>query len=470
MHITRKHFTLALIGALAVLAIFNLIGVPILQPDALAALATAGGLPIALTGEVGGDIRQALSQLSDTAKAAKQTVDEVKNAHNALDGRVAKLHEEMKAGMVDATTKAAYQDAVEAVARHQKSVDKINAEVTELAKKAANLLGGGGDQRKSLGQLAAESEVCKSYRGGSAELATMNAPLFGKAAVLSGAASAGVLIQPHQAAMVMGPEVPLTVRDLFQAVTISSNAIEWVRELLFTNNAGPQNGEGTAKPESGLTFEKKTSAVETIAHWIPASRQVLADAPQLQGLIDGRLRYGLKLKEDAQLLYGDGTNGNLLGLVPQATAFSAAGMPTVAVGAPKHTAIDYLRWAFLQVAKAQYPATFAVLSLDDWATIQMMKTTDGAYIFGTPTDGAAPRIWGKQVVESHSLAAGDFVAGSGFAATVYDREEVTVRVAEQHADFFIKNMVAILCEERLGFTVERPQAVVTGDFGTLITP
>ncbi len=470
MQHTRKHLTLAFIGVLAILAVSTAIGMPILPPDAMAALAAAGALPVALTGEVGGDVRKALEQLTETAKAAKETVEQVKKAHADLDGRVSKIHDELKGLGVDATTKAAYQEAVEKVALHEKSLDKLNAEVTELAKKAANLLGGGAQQRKSLGQLAAESENCKTYRGGNAELVTMNAPLFGKAAVTSAAASAGALILPHQAGIVMGPEQPLTVRDLFQAVSISSNAIEWVAEKLFTNAAGPQNGEGTAKSESGITFEKKTSPVETIAHWIPASRQVLADAPQLQGLIDGRLRYGLKLKEDTSLLYGDGLNGNLLGLVPQATAFSATGMPVPGTGAPKHTAIDYLRWAFLQVAKAQYPATFAVLSLDDWATIQMMKTTDGAYIFGTPTDGAAPRIWGKQVVESHGLAAGDFVAGSGFAATVYDREEVTVRVAEQHADFFIKNMVAILCEERLGFTVERPAAVVTGDFTTLITP
>ena len=411
------------------------------------------------------ETRQLLDQLADTAKAAQQTVAEVKRAHTDLDGRIGKLQEEMKSGLVDATTKAAYQDAVEKVALHEKSLERLNAEVTELAQKAANLHGST-QQRKSLGQLAAESDTCKSYRGGNAELVTMNAPLFGKAAVTSAAASAGVLIQPHQAGIIMGPEQPLTVRDLFQAVSISSNAIEWVQEKLFTNNAGPQKGEGTAKNESGITFEKKTSAVETLAHWIPASRQVLADAPQLQGLIDGRLRFGLKLKEDAALLYGDGTNGNLLGAVPQATVFSSTGMPVVPTGGPAHTSIDYLRWAFLQVSQAMYPATFAVMSLEDWAKIQMLKTTDGAYIFGTPTDGAAPRVWGKQVVESHGMAAGKFLAGSGFAATVYDREEVTVRVAEQHADFFVKNMVAILCEERLGFTVERPAALVAGSYPT----
>ncbi|WP_417282657.1 phage major capsid protein [Comamonas sp.] len=464
MKMTRKHLTAAFLGGLFVLAIFALAGVPLIPSDAWAAMAAAGAVPMALTGETTGNVQQMLEKLSDTAKSAKQTVEEVKTAHKELDGRIGKIQEEMKGMGVDAATKAAYQEAVEKVALHEKSLDKLNSEVTELAKKAANLLGGGSDQRKSLGQLAAASEVCKSYRGGNVELVTMNAPLFGKAAVTSAAASAGVLIQPHQAGIIMGPEQPLTVRDLFQAVSIGSNAIEWVQEKLFTNNAGPQNGEGSAKNESGITFEKKTSAVETIAHWIPASRQVLADAPQLQGLIDGRLRFGLKLKEDNQLLYGDGLNGTLLGAVPQAAVYNAAGMPAAPVGGPAHTSLDHLRWAFLQVSKALYPATFSVMSLEEWAKIQMLKTTDGAYIFGTPTDGAAPRVWGKQVVESHGMAADEFLAGSGFAATVYDREEVTIRVAEEHADFFIRNMVAILCEERLGFTVERPAALVAGEF------
>lgn len=468
MQITRKHLTFAFLGVMAVLAIAAVAGMPLISHEAWAAMAAAGALPMAMSGEVGGDIRKALGELTDVAKAAKDAVADVKKSHIELDGRVEKLHKEMEQGKADAVTKAAFQDAVEKVEKSEKALDRLNQEVTELAKKAANLLGGGSDQRKSLGQLAAESEVCKSYRGGKAELVTMNSPLFGKAAVTSAQASAGVLIQPHQAGILMGPEQPLTVRDLFQAVSISSNAIEWVQEKLYTNNAGPQNGEGQAKNESGITFEKKTSPVETIAHWIPASRQVLSDAPQLQGLIDGRLRFGLKLNEDNQLLYGDGTNGNLLGAVPQATVFDPSGMPAVTSGGPAHTSIDYLRWAFLQASKALYPATFAVMSLEEWAKIQMLKTTDGAYIFGTPTDGAAPRVWGKQIVESHGMAADEFLAGSGFAATVYDREEVTVRVAEEHSDFFVKNMIAILCEERVGFTVERPAALVTGSFPAIV--
>jgi HK97 family phage major capsid protein len=404
------------------------------------------------------DIQKTLGELTDVAKSAKDAVEQMRKAHTDLDGRVNKIHEEMKAGAVDATTKAAFQDATAKVDKVEKSLDKINAELAELAAKSVNNLGNP-NQSKSLGALAAESEVCKTYRGGIAELCTMAGPLFGKTAVTSAGNSAGALIDPYKVpGIIMSPDEPLTVRDLFTAVSISSNAIEWVKEKLFTNNAGYQAGEGTAKPESGLTFEKMTSAVATIAHWIPASRQVLADAPQLRGVIDGKLRMGLKLKEDTELLFGDGLNGNLHGIVPQSTAYVSTGIPSGA------TKIDHLRWAFLQVAKAKYPATFAALSLEDWALIQMTKTSEGSYIFGTPTDGAAPRIWGKRVVESFSMDEGDFLAGSSLAATLYDREDVTVRVAEQHADFFIKNMVAILCEERIGLTVERPAAMVSGSF------
>ncbi|MDA8522316.1 phage major capsid protein [Acidovorax sp. NCPPB 4044] len=465
MQNTRKYLNWAFLAVLAVAVVFAAAGSPLISPETWAALAAVGAMPVAVTGETGGDIRKMFDQLTDTAKAAKETVEQVRKAHTELDARVSKLHDELKTGGTDAVTKAAYQDAVQKVDKVEKSLDKINAEVAELAKKATGLLGDAGNQRKSLGQLAAASDAARNYKGGTVELCTMAGPLFAKAALTSGAASAGAFIQPERLpGLITAPDTPPTVRDLFMSVSVASGSIEWVREKLFTNNAGPQNGEGAAKPESAITFEKKSTPVETIAHWIPISRQVLADVPQLQGLVDGRLRQGLKMKEDLQLLLGDGTNGNLLGLIPQSTVYSSAGMPAVANGMPGYTKIDHMRWAFLQVARAQYPATFSVLSLEDWAVIQMMKTSEGAYIFGTPTDGAAPRIWGKTVVESHNLAANNFLAGSAFAATVYDREEVSVRVAEQHADFFIKNMVAMLCEERLALTVERPQAMVAGVF------
>ena len=39
---------------------------------------------------------------------------------------------------------------------------------------------------------------------------------------------------------------------------------------------------------------------------------------------------------------------------------------------------------------------------------------------------------------------------------IFDREQVSVRIATQHADDFTKNQIRILVEERLAFALYRP--------------
>src|SRR5690606_29707971 len=126
-------------------------------------------------------------------------------------------------------------------------------------------------------------------------------------------------------------------------------------------------------------------------HYAKASRQILDDAAQLRTYIDGRLRYGLAFKEEAQLLNGDGTGQNLLGIVPQATAYSAEFTPDSA------TAIDTMRLAMLQAALAEYPATGHVMHPTDWARIELTKDAGGQYIIGVPQGTASPTLWGLPV-------------------------------------------------------------------------
>lgn len=42
-----------------------------------------------------------------------------------------------------------------------------------------------------------------------------------------------------------------------------------------------------------------------------------------------------------------------------------------------------------------------------------------------------------------------------------------VFISDSHSDYFIKNLLAILCEERLALANKRPDAFVTGDFGNI---
>jgi HK97 family phage major capsid protein len=259
--------------------------------------------------------------------------------------------------------------------------------------------------------------------------------------------------------MAMIPDRRMTVRDLLAPGTTSASSVEYVQETGFTNSAG-MVAEGTSKPESSLKFDLKTAPVRKIAHWMLASSEILADAPGLQSMIDYRLRYGLEYKEEGQLLNGDGTGQNLLGLIPQATAYSAAFVPSAL------TAIDTMRLAALQAALAEYPATGHVMHPTDWARIELTKDTQGRYIIGNPQGGLAPTLWGLPVVATQAMTIDKFLTGAfRGAAQVFDRLAATVLVSTEDSDNFRKNLVTILAEERLALAVYRPEAFIFGDLG-----
>lgn len=257
------------------------------------------------------------------------------------------------------------------------------------------------------------------------------------------------------------PNRPLTVRDLLAQGTTSSNLVEYTKENVFTNNAGPQYSsparENVAKPESGITFTLETSPVVTLAHFIPVSKQVLADAPQLQSYINSRLMYGLKLEEEDQLLNGAGTGGGLSGILKSGnfTAYNRT--------ATGDTPIDTLRRALTQVMLSEYAADAIVLHPADWEAIELTKATDEHYIMANPVSMAGPTLWGKPVVPTQSITEGTFLVGAfRMGAQVWDREQAAVQVSFEHSDNFTKNMATILAEERLALTVYRPKAFVSG--------
>ena len=266
------------------------------------------------------------------------------------------------------------------------------------------------------------------------------------------------LIPGQRVAGIFGlPERQLTIRDLLLPGQTSSNSVEYVKETGYTNSAAPV-AETTAKPYSDLTFDMATAPIRTLAHLFKASRQILDDAPALKSYIDARARYGLKFVEENQLLNGSGSGQNILGLVPQATAFAPAFTPADA------TAIDRLRLAVLQVILAEYPATAFVLNPIDWAKIELTKDAGGNYIIGNPQGALSPTLWNLPVVSTQAMAAGDFLTGAfSYAAQIFDRMEIEVLLSSENVDDFEKNMFTIRAEERLGLAVYRPEAFVTGD-------
>lgn len=275
------------------------------------------------------------------------------------------------------------------------------------------------------------------------------------------AGSVGSLVQPQRVAGTELPQRRMTIRALLAQGQTTSNSIEYDKEVGFTNSAAPV-AEGSAKPQSEIQYEDATASVRTIAHWMRASVQILADAPGLRSIIDNRLRYGLAYVEEQQLLNGSGSGQNLEGLVTAATAYSAPGSLVA------DQLIDTIRLGHLQVALAEYPANGTVLNPIDWAAIEMLKDDNGNYIIGQPQGQLSPTLWGLPVVATQAMTVDKFLVGAfDLAAQIFDRQDATVEVSTEDADNFQKNKVTIRAEERLALAIYRPEALVYGDLGRI---
>jgi HK97 family phage major capsid protein len=282
------------------------------------------------------------------------------------------------------------------------------------------------------------------------------------------------------------------VRDLFPTRTTTAAVIEYFRQVGFTSIAAPgvsassystnnaarsvreraandgvSSGNTTfgLKPQSSFQFVGEQAAVRTLAHWEAAHRNVLADEPQLRSIIDNELMYGLRLLEDNQILNGDGTGENLLGVL-QTPGIQTYNWSDGATSPVADTKADALRRAATLSFLAYYEPTGIVLHPNDWEDIELTKDANGQYLVAVSIAmGGEPRVWRMPIVDTPAMTEGTALVGAfGTGAQLYDREQASIRISEQHSDFFIRNAIVILAEQRLALAVKRPEAFVEVTF------
>lgn len=271
--------------------------------------------------------------------------------------------------------------------------------------------------------------------------------------------------------IVVPPMRTKRVRDLFPVRTTTAAIIEYFRMTGFANNAAAvserssDNTNFGAKPQSSFTFIGEQAPVRTIAHWEAAHRNVLADVPQLRSIIDNELMYGLRLQEDAQILSGDGTGENLTGVL-STTGIQEYNWSDGATSPVADNKADALRRAATLAFLAYYEPTGIVLHPNDWEDIELAKDQFGQYLVAVSVAlGGEPKLWRIPVVETPAIPEGTALVGAfGTGAQLYDREQASIRISEQHSDFFVRNAIVVLAEQRLALAVKRPEAFVKVSF------
>jgi HK97 family phage major capsid protein len=380
------------------------------------------------------------------------TLEDIKGALDGIKSEVREqaekaLDEAKRSGTLSQKTK---ETVDELLIRH----NELAAEVRDVEKKLAARPGGEPERQKSYGEQVVESEAFKRF----AENGKQGSMKVEVKTVTSTAA--GALIRPlYETEPVALPKRQFTIRDLLPVVPVATSSVDYPKQSTRTNAAATV-AEAAAKPYSDYAWTNATAPVRVIAHLAKLTRQAMDDAPRLVAEVEAEMRYGLALVEEAQILNGNGTGQNLSGIMTQATAYAAP----ITIASP--TSIDMLRLAMLQGALALFPPTGIVLSQQDWARIQLTKTTDGAYLFANPQGTVENRLWGLPVVDTPAMAIDAFLVGNfRIGATLYDRMGVEVLISTENVDDFEKNLATMRCEERLALAVKRPAAFIAGDFG-----
>lgn len=333
--------------------------------------------------------------------------------------------------------------------------------------------GGGAKAAYSLGDHFVKSVGDDYLAAINQKNATISAPEFKAATDTIGVGTSeswpdGVPILTDYDRTIIKPkrERPV-VASLLGTGQISGNAISYLVE-------GPVEGdfetvaEGALKPQ--MSFGKPTSrmdAVKKIAGWIRLTDEFLEDLPFLKSEIDTRLMYMLQMFEERQLLNGDGTGQNLLGIR------NRSGIQTE-TGVSAEDDVEALFRAMTKISTAtDLTATGLMINPMDYQRFRLNKDGNGQYMgggyfqgqYGNGTVMDQPNLWGLPTVVTPAIEVGKALVGAfSLAATVYRKGGVRVEATNSHDQDFTSNLVTIRAEERIALACRYPAGVVEVSF------
>jgi HK97 family phage major capsid protein len=410
--------------------------------------------------------------ISATAEAANRDFDDAERAEvKALFDEAKTIAEALKA-------KAGDDETIKSLLGLGSGIDF--AETVEV--------GAGTKARRSIGDSFVEGtkdyfkELTTSGGGAIPDRARVHSPAVsmgglkalrashGKAifsgGVTTGAGAAGALVEADWRGLpdptaTFQRETPLL--SVVTTGTTESDTVEYARVTGFTNSAAPtaeargiepyEAGSGQVegrKPQSTMSLTKITTPVRTVAHWLPATKRALSDAGQLRTLIDNFLLYGLEEELEEQIISGDNTGENFEGVLEVDGTQSQAWDTDLLVTTRK--AITKVRVN----GKASVTA-FAMNPVEDERLDLERDNEDRFYGMGPFAIGPST-LWGRPRVVSDAVPEGTIIAGDWRMAVLWDREQAAIAATDSHADFFIRNLVAILAELRAAFGIIRPAA------------
>lgn len=236
--------------------------------------------------------------------------------------------------------------------------------------------------------------------------------------------------------------------NAFNRIQVSSGSVDVV-----TYGVPPEAGivaEGAQKPEAALVIDVTPVTLQTIAHWVETTRQVVEDEPRLRDFISNSLLRGLQAKLETEAA-GKVTGGSY-------------GTPLTGTNA-----VEALAKGVAQVTMQGFRPNAILMNAMDAASLD--------YTIWDNTGGLSGggRIWGVPIIPSGDIAAGAaFVGDWQAAAHHYYRASADLYVTDSDVGIvataavsnFKRNVLTWLAEIRAVSAIVQPLAVAEVTIGT----
>ncbi len=403
----------------------------------------------------------------DFQKVSKETQVEVLGKHYTGTIDIAKRLKELDSELNEIGAEVEALDSVEKMAANQAVREKARGSVLFPEGKSNRER----PQVKSLGQLLAEEKAYQSWidrgRAGGLDFSYD----FWPSDILAKAGEAQTLLTKTLMTTAAGfaPESvrlpgfveattrPIQLLDIIPMAQTGQPVVKYMEETTRTH-ASAEKAEGAAYAESTFVFTEKNSDVRKITDSLPVTDEQFDDVPMMEGYVNGRLVFGVRQRLDTQVYTGDGSSPNLRGLV------NISGIQTQARGSDPVPDAYYKAMVKVRVTGRAIP-THSIIHPTDWQNIRLLRTSDGVYIWGSPSEAGADRLWGLPVVQADSRSAGSGMVGSFQPAWVslFERRGVDIQVGYVGSQFG-EGKRTIRADMRAALVVFRPAAFcdVTG--------
>ena len=266
---------------------------------------------------------------------------------------------------------------------------------------------------------------------------------------------AGYLLPAGQPIAPVPRHARLFLRDLLPSMTTTLAALPYVQELNPTGSGESASAvaEGGTKPGANISFQAAKADPTVIAATLVISKQLFEDSAAVVQYINQRLPYIVKFKEDWEFLNGSGTWPDIGGILNQSGVLSQ--------GFSADNATTFGK-AFAKVENEDGTPTAVVLNPTNAWNMFTNRAAGGSGTFdaGTPFSALPLTVWGVPTYRTRAMAVntalvGDFQMGGMIA----DREQVNVETyRERYAEL---NQILMVCEERVGLMVFRPDLFVS---------